>query len=113
MPPKKRNTRGSNVSCFGPSAELPDDGDMYTVRDVLAACQRLHELTPGVADLFIAGQIAEKVRQKWVQCNPELVLITELAVKNKIARDMKTARNIKAKKASKTGKFYIQTGQIV
>ena len=81
MPPKKRNTRGSNVNCFGASADLPDDGDLYTVRDILAACQRLHELSPGVADLFIAGQIAEKVRQKWVQCNPELVLISDLAVK--------------------------------
>ena len=89
------------MNCFGASADLPDDGDLYTVRDILAACQRLHELSPGVADLFIAGQIAEKVRQKWVQCNPELVLISDLAVKNKIVRDMKAAQNIKAKKASK------------
>ena len=47
MPPKKLKTRHSSGNCFGSSAELPDDGDLFTMRDVLAACERKVEISPG------------------------------------------------------------------
>ena len=43
MPPKKLEKlkkRHSGDKCFGPSAKLPDDGDLFTMRDVLAASER-------------------------------------------------------------------------
>ena len=38
----KRKTRGSDTHCFGSIAELPDDGDLNTHKDVIGAA--FHEL---------------------------------------------------------------------
>ena len=100
MPPKKQKTRHSSGNCFGPSAELPDDGNLFTLRDILAYCEWLLDLTPDQSNFWIAEQVAPKIIHKWKQCNPELVLITELSLKNKIARAMTTAQNISKKKVS-------------
>ena len=100
MPPKKHKTRHSSGNIFGPSAELPDDGDLFTLRDILAACERQLELTPGVSNFGIADQISPMIKNKWKQNNPELVLISDIALKNKIARDMNKAQKIRQKKVT-------------
>ena len=48
MGPRNVKTRHSYGSCFGPSAILPDTGNFYTVRDVLAAFEREVELAPNL-----------------------------------------------------------------
>ena len=75
MPPKKLKTRHTSGNCFGSSAELPDDGDLFTMRDVLAACERELEVSRSSTNLDIADRMTPKIVAKWNQNNPELILI--------------------------------------
>ena len=70
MGPKKVKTRHSSGSCFGASASLPDSGNLFTVRDVLAAFEREAELAPLAPTHFIATQLEVKIRDKWKEGNP-------------------------------------------
>ena len=70
MGPKKVKTRHSSGSCFGASASLPDSGNLFTVRDVLAALEREAELAPLAPTHFIATQLEVKIRDKWKEGNP-------------------------------------------
>ena len=108
MPPKKLKTRHTSGNCFGSSAELPDDGDLFTMRDVLAACERELEVSPSSTNLDIADRMTPKIVAKWNQNNPELILIASKSIKNKIIRSMDTAQAINLKKLSKKQKdiFY-------
>ena len=100
MPPK-RKTRNSCNNCFGPSAELPDDGNLFTLRDVLAACEIEHERSPTCSNSQIADRIIPKLTAKWKQSNPELVLIAHNSIEIKIVRAISTANDIRLKKLSK------------
>ena len=104
MPPKKLKTRHSGGKCFGPSAELPDDGDLFTMKDVLAACERELEISPNSSHSSIAEKIAPKIVAKWKENNPELVLIADKSIKTKIIRSMTTAEDIRLKKLTKKQK---------
>ena len=84
MGAKKAKTRHSSGSCFGPSADLPDSGDLFTAKDVLAAFQREAELAPEASTNFIATRLEVKIRDKWKQTNPELVLLEQKIVVQKI-----------------------------
>ena len=108
MPPKKLKTRHSSGNCFGSSAELPDDGDLFTMRDVLAACEREVEIFPGSTSSDIADKLAPKIVDKWKQNNPELVLIAVKSINNKIIRLISTAQDIRLKNLNKKQKdnFY-------
>ena len=104
MPPKKLKTRHSGSSCFGSSADLPDDGDLFTLRDVLAAFEREVEISPSSPHADLAFLLVPKIVAKWKQNNPELVLIADKSIKNKIVRSYNTAEDIRLKKLSKKQK---------
>ena len=106
MPPKKLKTRHSGAKCFGPSAELPDDGDLFTMRDVLAACERELEISPDSSNSSIAEKIAGKIVAKWKENNPELVLIADKSLQIKIRISMTTAKDIRLKKLTKKGHIF-------
>ena len=97
----KRKTRTSCNNCFGPSAELPDDGNLFTLRDILAACEKEHERSPTSSNTEIADRIIPKIIAKWKQGNPELVLIGDKSIEIKIVRAISTANDIRLKKLSK------------
>ena len=104
MPPKKLKTRHSGSTCFGSSADLPDDGDLFTLRDVLAAFEREVEISPSSPHTDLAFLLVPKIVAKWKQNNPELVLIADKSIKNKIVRSYNTAEDIRLKKLSKKQK---------
>ena len=109
MPPKKLKKlkkRHSGGKCFGPSAKLPDDGDLFTMRDVLAACERELEISPDSSNSSIAEKIAGKIVAKWKENNPELVLIADKSLQIKIRRSMTTAKDIRLKKLTKKGHIF-------
>ena len=103
MPPKKK-TRQSSKNCFGSSAELPDDGNLFTFRDVLAACEKDLEVSPTSSRYEIANRITPKLVAKWKQCNPELILIADTSIRKKVIRAVTTAQEIRLKKLSKKNK---------
>ena len=75
MPHKKGvKTRYSSGSCFGPSAELPDSGDLYIYCQVLAACEYEAENDPSLSVNAIAQKVEPKVRKKYLTVNPRLRL---------------------------------------
>ena len=80
MGPRKAKTRHSSASCFGPSAELPDTGDLFTVKDVLAEFQWEVDLAPSDSVNSIATRLEVKIRNKWKQANPDLVLLDKKSV---------------------------------
>ena len=65
MGPKKVKTRHSSGSCFGASASLSDSGNLFTIRDVLAALEREAELAP-----LATIHLEVKIRDKWKEGNP-------------------------------------------
>ena len=101
MGPKKAKTRHSSGSCFGPSAILPDTGNLYTVIDVLAAFEREVELAPKLAHNCIAIQLEMKIRNKWKEGNPELILMDPTTVKQRICRLYETALKPNRKQLNK------------
>ena len=46
-------TRHSSGNILGPSAELPDDGELFTLRDILAAAERQVELKPNSGPVLV------------------------------------------------------------
>ena len=100
-PKKKVKTRHASGSCFGASADLPDTGNLFTLRDVLAAFERELELHPGTSNNHAAEQLEVKVRQKWQETNPLLVLHNSKIVVKKITRDYETATLIRKNKLTK------------
>ena len=78
------------------------------MRDVLAACEREVEISPGNTSSDIADKLAPKIVDKWKQNNPELVLIAVKSINNKIIRTISTAQDIRLKKLIKKQKdnFY-------
>ena len=80
MGPKKIKTRHSSGSCFGSSASLPDTGNLFTLRDVVAAFQREVELNPGSSSNNISLKLEAEIRQKWLQDNPQLPLMNPKSV---------------------------------
>ena len=101
MGPKKVKTRHSSGSCFGASASLPDTGNLFTVRDVLAAFAREVELAPLATTNFIATQLDVKIRDKWKEGNPDLVLMDQKSVVKRISRLHESAVQINRRSLSK------------
>ena len=65
MGPKKQKTRHSSGNIFGPSADLPNDGELFTLRDILAAAERQYELTPLATSSWVADQLFPPIKLKW------------------------------------------------
>ena len=55
-----------------------DDGDLFTLRDVLAAFEMEVEISPSSSYADIAYMIVPKIVAKWKKNNLELVLIAEV-----------------------------------
>ena len=94
----KKTTRQSSRNCFGSST---DDGNLYTFRDVLAACEKDLEISPSSSKYEIANRITPRLVAKWKQCNPELVLIADTSIHKKVIREVTTSQDIRLKKLSK------------
>ena len=92
MGPKKAKTRHSvtSLSCFGPPVPLPDIGSLFTVRDVLAAVEMLKISQPETSYWKLCNQITPKVRYKWVETNPLLVLIKDESISKKLYKYLLT-----------------------
>ena len=100
MPQKKQKTRHSSGNIFGPSAELPDDGELFTLRDILAAGERQVELKPNSGPVLVSAHLLPLIKQKWMKVNPELPIHNDETIKQRIERQMESAKLIKQKKAS-------------
>ena len=98
----KPKTRHSSAAWFGPSVELPDCGDLYTLRDILAACSKELEVSPQSTPHHIAAKIEAQVRGQWMECNPQLVLHTQEVATLKIIRAMEKSNCIKNNKGITT-----------
>ena len=70
METKKVKTRSTADSCFGAPCALPDTGGLYTLRDVLAACEFEKTVNPGVKARVCVKKVAPLVLAKWAQINP-------------------------------------------
>ena len=101
MGPRKAKTRHSSASCFGPSADLPDTGDLFTVKDVLAAFQREVDLAPSDSVNSIAIRLEVRIRDKWKQANPNLVLLDQKSVAQKMSRLYESALKVNRKQLNK------------
>ena len=106
MGPKKAKTRHSvtSLSCFGPPVPLPDIGSLFTVRDVLAAVEMLKISQPETSLWKLCNQITPKVRSKWVETNPLLVLIKDESISKKLYKYYETALLINQNKAKAKAK---------
>ena len=100
MAPKKQKTRHSSGNIFGPSAELPDDGELFTMRDILAAAERHSELNPDANSAWVAAQLFPAIKKKWKCVNPEMPIHSDDVVKKKIERILDRAKLVRQKKAS-------------
>ena len=80
MGPKKIKTRHSSGSCFGSSASLPDTGNLFTLRDFVAPFQREVELNPASSINNISVKLGTEIREKWLQDNPQLSLMSSKCV---------------------------------
>ena len=98
----KPKTRHLSAVWFEPSVELPDCGDLYTLRDVLAACSKELEVSPQSTPHHIAAKIEAQVRGQWMECNPQLVLHTQEVATLKIIRAMEKSNCIKNNKGITT-----------
>ena len=101
MGPKKAKTRHSvmSLSYFGPPVSLPDIGSLYTLKDILAAVEMLRVSNPENTNWWCCRQVLPKVRAKWVETNPLLVLIQDESILSKITRSYETALLINQNKA--------------
>ena len=98
MAPKKPKNRHLSGNVFGPSAELPDDGELFTMRDILAAAERHSELNPDANSLI--AQLFPAIKKKWKCVNPEMPIHSDDVVKKKIERILDRAKLVRQKKAS-------------
>ena len=96
--PGKPKTRHSSGSCFGPPCELPDGGDTYTTRNVLAAFEKEKIENPSESDFAISKKLEKKVRRKFHQVNPRLVLIKSDSAAERIRITYQTATRVNQKK---------------
>ena len=87
MSPKNRRAR----SCYGPAVELPDTGDLHTLKDVLAGCAWIKETHGDISNHAIAVILQEKIRTKWDQANPKFVLLEQNVIEVKISRAFEKA----------------------
>ena len=100
MGPKKQKTRHSSGNIFGPSADLPNDGELFTLRDILAAAERQYELTPLATSSWVADQLFPPIKLKWKSVNPEIPIYNDDVIKKKIERLIDRATLVRKKKAS-------------
>ena len=100
----KRKTRGSDTHCFGSIAELPDDGDLFTHKDIIAAAFHMLEHNHELSSYLVADALVPKIKLKWNQVNPKLVIIRDESIRIKIIRDVKFCQKIKSHKVSKKQK---------
>ena len=99
--PKKPKKTRSSWSCYGAPAKLPDQGSLYTLREVLSAVAFEAEQNPGTSSTQDDYDTVEKaVRLKFLQANPRLPLITADSVIKKIIRDMDAVNLLDANKLS-------------
>ena len=103
MGPKKSKTRHSSGTCFGPACALPDIGSLYTARDVLAAMELEKSVHPDKTIRVCAQQVAQSVKLKWAQLNPQIVLIQDYSLVLKIQKCYEKASKINKNKV--TSKF--------
>ena len=99
--PKKPKKTRSSWSCYGAPAKLPDQGTLYTLRDVLSAVAFEAEQNPG--ENYTQAQnitVVRAVRLKFMEANPRLPLITPDAVIRKITRDMDAVKLLDCNKLS-------------
>ena len=101
MGPKKAKTRHSvtSQSCFGPPVPLPDIGSLFTLRDILAAIEMLKISEPNESVWKLCGELTIKVRAKWVETNPLLVLIKDDSITKKMFKSYETASQININRA--------------
>jgi hypothetical protein len=52
--PRNRHSSGN---IFEPSAELPDDGELFTLRDILADAERQVELKPNSGPVLVSAPL--------------------------------------------------------
>ena len=80
---------------------LPDQGSLYTLREVLSALAFEVEQNPDVNSVQVHCQTVEKaVRSKFLEANPRLPLITVDSAVKKIGRDMDVVNLLDANKLS-------------
>ena len=98
---KKAKTRHSvtSQSCFGPPVPLPDIGSLFTLRDILAAIEMLKISEPNESVWKLCGDLTTKVRAKWVETNPLLVLIKDDSITKKMFKSYETASQININRA--------------
>ena len=99
--PKKSKKTRSSWSCYGAPAKLPDQGSLYTLREVLSAVAFEAEQNPDTSSTQANYDTVEKaVRLKFLEANPRLPLITADSVIRKIIRDMDAVNLLDANKLS-------------
>ena len=98
MTSKKQKTRHSSSSCFGPATTLPDVGSLYTSRDVLAAVEMAKRENPDKTDRWCIEQVTDSVKKKWIDINPELILIQDNSIMIKLERYYANALEVNANK---------------
>ena len=109
MGPKKAKTRHSATSCFGPPAPLPDIGSLYTYRDVLAALEMMKISEPSETTWGLCCKITPKVKAKWADTNPLLVVIKDESISYRILANYKTATLVNQNKAkAKVKKLFLE-----
>ena len=107
MGPKKAKTR-HNVSCFGPPTPLPDVGSLFTFRDILAAVEMLKISDPNESNWGLCCKLTPKVKAKWAETNPLLVVIQDQSISRKIQLNYETATLInQARAKAKVKKLFI------
>ena len=97
MGPRKK-TRKSSGACYGPPADLTDTGSLYTLRDVLAGVAFKKLQNPDLSESQVHDTVEKIVRQKFLQANPSLPLITPNSVIRKIQRAEESVQLLEHKK---------------
>ena len=104
MNSKKQKMRHSSSSCFGPAAHLPDVGSLYTIRDALAAVEMEKNEHPDNTTRKCVEQVVAAVKAKWIEINPELILIKDHSKQSK--------RKVSSKRLTNFLTFYTASVQL-
>ena len=91
MAPKKAKTRHHASTCFGPPASLPDIGSLFTYRDIIAAVEMQKISEPNESIWSLCRKITPKIKAKWAETNPLLVVIQDDSISKKIKKSYETA----------------------
>ena len=94
MSPKNRRTR----SCYGPPEELPNTGDFFTLKNVLAGFAWEKGKNKELSNHAVSVIIQEKIRRKWLLANPKFAIHQSGVLEVKICRAFEKAENINIKK---------------